>query len=103
LSALDRFSSAVRARFGGRVREMTLFGSHARGEANEDSDVDILVVIDDLTFEETREVIAIAYEIDLSDDWLGLAPLPLATSAAVDMRERERRLMRDIAREGIAL
>jgi predicted nucleotidyltransferase len=103
VSTLARFSSSVRARFGGRVREMILFGSHARGDAHEESDVDVLVVIDELTFDETREVFAISYEIDSTVDWLGLAPLPLSTSAVNDMRERERLLMRDIARDGVAL
>lgn len=31
------------------MAKLVLFGSHARGEATEESDVDILVAIDDLT------------------------------------------------------
>jgi predicted nucleotidyltransferase len=102
-SALGLFCRAVRGRFGARVREMTLFGSHARGAAREESDVDVLVVIDDLSFEETRELFGIAYDVDGRGEWVGLAPVPLSTGTARDMRDRERLLMRNVARDGIAL
>ena len=32
--------------YGGKIRQVILYGSHARGEATEDSDIDILVVVD---------------------------------------------------------
>jgi len=31
--------------YGGRLKGMMLYGSHSRGEASEDSDVDVLVVL----------------------------------------------------------
>jgi predicted nucleotidyltransferase len=40
-----------------------LFGSRARGEATEDSDVDVLVVIDELTAADAREVDGIVGDI----------------------------------------
>ncbi|MCA8975169.1 MAG: nucleotidyltransferase domain-containing protein, partial [Planctomycetes bacterium] len=55
-TAIGEFVDFIRGRFGRRVRQLQLFGSRARGEGNEDSDVDILVVIDDLTGGEQREV-----------------------------------------------
>jgi hypothetical protein len=57
--ALDDFCARVRTRFHGRVREIALFGSRARDDAREDSDIDVCVVIDDLTFEEQRDIDAI--------------------------------------------
>ncbi|HEY8078526.1 MAG TPA: nucleotidyltransferase domain-containing protein [Labilithrix sp.] len=104
-AALEAFASQVRSRFGERVRELALFGSHARGDAHPESDVDILVVIDDVSFDEIREVIRIAYDIDAADDagWVGLAPVTLSTAAAADMRARERLLLKDVARDGVAL
>src|SRR5579883_1383968 len=48
-SALSRFRAVLAERFGARLREVVLYGSHARGTATEDSDVDVLVVVDDLT------------------------------------------------------
>jgi uncharacterized protein len=46
--AIERFRESVRSRFGGRLRQITLFGSQARGDAHADSDVDLLVVVDAL-------------------------------------------------------
>jgi predicted nucleotidyltransferase len=40
------FAGQVRARLGARVRQLVLFGSRARGEARQNSDCDILVVVD---------------------------------------------------------
>ena len=40
------FSSELRQRLGSRVRQILLFGLRARGIAREDSDYDMLVVVD---------------------------------------------------------
>lgn len=101
--AVQKLAAEIRKRFGARTREVRLFGSHARGEAHEESDVDVLVVVDDLTEKERRDVFDMAYEIDsTSPEWMGLSPLAYATSQANELRARERRLLREIDREGVA-
>lgn len=45
---LQALFQALQRRFGGRLLYMGLQGSYARGEAREDSDVDVLVVLDAL-------------------------------------------------------
>jgi predicted nucleotidyltransferase len=104
-SAVSRFRAALGARFGGRLRDVVLYGSHARGSANEDSDVDVLVVVDDLTDEESAAIARIAYFVDAEPDheWSGLEPLAMSTRHAADLRSRERLLMRDIDAEGVRL
>lgn len=104
-AALKRFKEALGARFGDRLREIVLFGSHARGQAHEDSDVDVLVVITGLTEDERRDVMELAYDADAADRdaWVGLSPLPYSEIQAADMRSRERLLFRDIDREGLCL
>jgi len=102
-AALARLRAALARRFGPRLREVVLFGSHARGEAHEESDVDVLVVIDDLTEAERRDVIGMSYGAeDKGDDgWVGLSPLPVSTAHAAEQRARGRLLFRDIEREGV--
>lgn len=104
-AAIDRFRDALRARFGDRLRELVLFGSHARGDAHEDSDVDLLVVIDGLTEPERRVAFDLAYDADAVDreHWAGLAPVVYATERADELRRRERLLLQDIDREGVRL
>ena len=102
--ALGRFREALRVRFEGRLVECVLFGSYARGEAHEDSDVDVLVAIDGLTDVERREVIDLAYrEGRAQDELVGLSPLVYSTADAARMRSGGRRLFRDIDREGVPL
>ena len=102
--ATERFARELRARFGERLREIVLFGSHARGEADEESDVDLLVVVDGLTEAERRDVFDLAYTIDsTSPEWIGLSPLPYSTAQASELRARERRLLREADEEGIRL
>jgi hypothetical protein len=104
-AALGRFTASVRARFGDRVRELTLFGSHARGDAHDESDVDVLVVIDDLSETDRRDVMDLAHDADAADReaWVGVSPLPYSTAQAGELRAREKRLLRDVDAEGIPL
>jgi predicted nucleotidyltransferase len=101
-TALESFARALRDRFGARVAEVVLFGSHARGSANEESDVDVLVAIDGLTEPERVEAIDCAYWVDhRADDWVGLSPLVYSTEEVARLRQGGRRLLRDIDREGM--
>jgi predicted nucleotidyltransferase len=103
-ATLGRFRESLERRFGSRLREVRLFGSWARGEAGEESDVDVLVTIDDLSAAERHEVYDLAYRADLVNDWLVLlSPLPYSTEQAATMRAGGRRLIREIDEQGVAL
>jgi predicted nucleotidyltransferase len=102
--ALERFSRALRDRFEARLVEVVLFGSYARGEANEDSDIDVFVVVADLSDPERTEIVDLAYRIGAeSEDWVGLSPLAVSAAQAGELRRNGRRLVADIAREGLKL
>lgn len=46
---MERFTQALRETFGERVRFAGLQGSYARGEATDSSDIDLVVILDELT------------------------------------------------------
>jgi predicted nucleotidyltransferase len=103
-TALSRFREVLATLFGPRLREVVLFGSYARGAAHEESDVDVLVVVDGLTEGERREVMDAAYDAGaVGDEWVSISPLPYSAVQAADLRRRERRLLRDVDAEGVAL
>lgn len=96
------FAAELRRRFGDEVLEVRLFGSYARGEADEDSDVDLAVVLEHADWPRRREVIDLATDVGDGCD--------LRLSATLFDRQtwerwcRQRRaLVLDIAREGVPL
>ena len=92
----------LRARFGDRLTAMLLFGSHARGDAHEESDVDVLVLVEGLTYSEWSDTIAdfvdttITYQVDL-------APLVMSSERWSSLRAQERALVTELDRDGVAL
>jgi predicted nucleotidyltransferase len=99
------FRDGLAKRFGPRLSEVVLFGSWARGEAGDESDVDVLVVVADLTESERRDVLDLAYDVALirSDEPIVLSALALSTSQVASLRARERLLLREIDRQGVRL
>lgn len=100
--ALEAYAARLRPIFGERLRELRLFGSYARGEADEDSDIDVLVLIEGLTDAELGLVFDQVAPV-IIDTGLPLAPLPMSTERLARLRGEERLLARDLDEEGIPL
>ena len=58
--ALESFVRILKERYGDRIHKIILFGSTARGEAEEESDIDVLIIADGVT---QKEVSKIAFQI----------------------------------------
>jgi predicted nucleotidyltransferase len=95
---LAAFVGAVRQRFGGRVTAVTLFGSRARGEGRDDSDLDILVAVRDLARQDRLAVIDLAADVGLER---GLVLSPLVVDAAAWRADLP--IAQAIASEGVRL
>ena len=100
--ALDEYVARLRVVFGHRLAEVRLFGSFARGEANEDSDVDVLVLVDGLT---NLEIGVAAGEVAavIQKTGLALAPLPMATERLAELRRQGSALARDLDADGLSV
>lgn len=103
LSAIERqalasFAERVRARFGDRVGDITLFGSRARGTGRSDSDLDVCVSFDGATRRDKQELFDLAFDVGFEH---GLTLSPLVT--APQTQRGETPLARAIARDGVAL
>jgi predicted nucleotidyltransferase len=61
----DRIVKAV----GDRIHAIKLFGSRARGDAQPDSDYDVLVVIEKDDFDLSEQIGSIAYDVYWDDDF----------------------------------
>lgn len=90
---------------GDRVQDLRIFGSRARGRGRPDSDLDILVLVDDPVDRTTRnKIYDLAYDVAAEFAFLvPLAPLVMSTHKFEELNRRERRLALDIRRDGIPL
>ena len=66
--ALREFSTRIRAALGANLRELRLFGSKARGDARPDSNLDVLMVVDDGRVRAEDLAIDIAFDINVASD-----------------------------------
>jgi len=65
---LREFVNVALEKYGEKIEAIILFGSVARGEAKEDSDIDILIVTKDEDFRLRRALIGIAFDILLETE-----------------------------------
>jgi predicted nucleotidyltransferase len=68
LRAVTDFVWALRGHFDGQVQSVILHGSRARGEAEPDSDMDVVVVLSTADAEMVRQVRHLAVEVWLKHD-----------------------------------
>ena len=105
--ALHRLLSEYRQRlsekFGGRLLDLKLFGSYARGTARENSDVDVAVVLDRVdTHAERVFPMQLAGDLTITHG-LVIIPIVLSKQELDFLREREELLAENLDREGIAV
>jgi len=98
------YRALLAQRFGQRLSEVRIFGSYARGDAEEDSDLDVAVVIRDLTEPERTEAIDLAYQAwRLDTSAPVVSPLVWSGAEWADRVGAERRIALDILGEGVGV
>jgi uncharacterized protein len=98
--ALTLYRARLEDALPARVLRVTLFGSHARGEAHEDSDVDVLVLLEHATHAERARAIDVGGLVGM-DLLLPIAPVVMTAAEWAEMVARERLFVREIARDGV--
>lgn len=91
----------IDAILGARLREVRLFGSYARGQHDDESDVDVLILVDRVDGHERDCVVDAVLRASVAS--VRLSPLVLTVSQLDELRARELILAEDLDREGIAL
>ena len=92
------------SRLPGLIQRIVMYGSYARGEAREDSDVDVLVVVYKTSPSVVEEARAVRYEVMEQYQYHPL--LSLLVLSNKDWRELSKRsagLKHNIEREGVTL
>ena len=95
---VDEFGKELRKRFGGRVESVIFFGSYARGEGREESDIDVLV-IGDLKLDEAIDV---AYPIFLKYG-IYISPVVMKREHFEMLKSEKTGFVENVLREGVVL
>jgi len=101
---IELFIERVKEYEGDNLSKIILFGSVARGEANEDSDIDVLSILKKCSYEHREKIIDIVVDVESDMDYDVNAYLQ-----ALTMSEEESKgihffdLMNNVNREGVVL
>lgn len=99
--ALQELRRELEELYGDRLKGLCLFGSHARGDAEPDSDVDVAVVLDDYdsVWQEIRRMSQVATRLSLQADVL-FAEMPIREADWLNQRSL---FLRNIRRDARAV
>jgi predicted nucleotidyltransferase len=101
-AATREYVARIRGRFPSRVLVVMLFGSKARGDADAESDIDLLVVVDVETSEFRSELWRIASDVSLEYNVV-LSPRVFGQARWDEARRIRLPLYRAIVADGIPL
>lgn len=97
---VERFKQLVSQRV--KVHEVRVFGSRARGDAAEDSDLDVLVVVDRLDHAIDKHISECAWEAGFPDD-IVIVPVAITLDTLKNSPLRESVFIRTVYREGVGV
>ena len=100
---LDAFVAECAAEFSNKLSDVRLFGSYARGDHSDESDIDVMVILD-MSDDETRKCLSrvcrIASDLDLKYNVL-ISPI-LRSKSKYDSRKNMYGFCRNVERDGIS-
>lgn len=101
-AALTLFKRWLMRKFGKRLQELALFGSRARGEGHEHSDLDVLVVVRGLRTSEGREIAKKRGDY-LTKFCVWISPFAVSDTHMNRLRQRQRLIAYEIQRDALSL
>jgi predicted nucleotidyltransferase len=101
-AAIAAYIAQLDSQFPGRVLSVTLFGSKARGDADAESDIDLLVLVDTRDYGFRSELWRIASDISLEYNVV-LSARVFAQSHWAEIKRIRPPLYRAVAADGIPL
>jgi len=100
--AVEEFCQQVRHVLGHRLVAMKLFGSKARGEAGEESDIDIFIVVDERLPVIEDHIIDVAFNLNLKYG-VYISPRVVAERILKDPVWKATLFLQQVERDGVAL
>ena len=95
---VDKFVRKLKEKFGGRIESVIVFGSYARGESKEESDIDVLISGD----VKLDEIIDITYPI-LLEHGVYISPIVMSRDYFEMLKAERAGFIENVLKEGITL
>lgn len=99
---LEELKRTLKSLLGDQLLNVILFGSMARGDSYDESDIDVAVIVRRLTRKLKNQIFDEVADLELQHH-TPLSVLVLSEEEFNDLKKRERRIALDIEREGIPL
>lgn len=100
--ALREFSSRIKAALADNLRDVKLFGSKSTGKFRDESDLDVLIIVNQRNEEVFDTISDILLDVELKYN-SKISPVVLSTSEFIKNAEYQTLFYREIARDGVTL
>ncbi|OHD68399.1 MAG: hypothetical protein A2W19_14375 [Spirochaetes bacterium RBG_16_49_21] len=98
--AIELLKKKLMSRF--NIIEMKLYGSKARGDHTPESDIDIMIELEERDYKLESDIFSVIYDINLEND-VFITPLFMSRRQIVEGPLSESPLYKSIKREGLSL
>lgn len=100
--AVMEFTNRLRSLLGTVVKEVIVFGSKSRGKGNPDSDIDVLVVLQRVSWKTKKAISGLASEVNLKYDVL-ISTIRYSAKSWADPKVKATPFCQVVRNEGIWL
>jgi predicted nucleotidyltransferase len=97
---LTELKGTLKEKLGDRMERIVIFGSKARGDYDEESDIDLAIIVRGLTRELKNYILDIIAGLEMKY-LIPLSALVISKEDFERLKKRERRIALDIENEGI--
>ncbi|RKO66011.1 nucleotidyltransferase domain-containing protein [Desulfofundulus salinus] len=100
--AIREFSSKVKSSLGKNLLDLKLFGSKSTGKFHEESDIDILVVVNERDEQLLDAISEILLDVELKYNSM-LSPVVLTAAEFLQNQKHQTLFYHEVARDGVTL
>ncbi|MDA2935416.1 nucleotidyltransferase domain-containing protein [Acidobacteria bacterium AH-259-D05] len=97
---LTELKTKLAGLLGDQLESLRIFGSRARGDAESNSDLDVVILVRSLSRRQKRQILDLVAELEL-EHLSPISVLVMSTDQFEQLKGRERRIALDIEKEGI--
>ena len=102
LSAIKDFSKQIKRLLKDKVVEVKLFGSKVKGTDEQGSDIDVLILVKDLTWGQKDKIFEITADVNLKYDVL-ISPIVIDNDKYNNLLNQKTEFFRETNKEGITI